>query len=67
LIPADALGMTATSSTPAPIDAANRARSCSTVSTHISQGEPLSCHESRYARIASSTSVDSAPCEQLLT
>jgi hypothetical protein len=67
LIPADALGITATSSLSAPIDAAKRARSRSTCSTHISHGEPLSCHESRYARIASSTSIDSAPCEQVLT
>src|SRR5262245_27900765 len=67
LIPAEALGMTATSSRSAPIDAANRARRRSTCSTHISHGEPLSCHESRYSRNAASTSRESAPWEQLLT
>ena len=45
----------------APIDAAKRARSRSTCSTHISHGEPRSCQLSAYACMAASTSVDSAP------
>ena len=67
LIPTDALGSTATSSASAPIVAANVRRSRSTSSTQLSQGDPASFQESRKRRIAASTSVDRAPCEQLFT
>src|SRR6516164_10038638 len=63
LIPAEALGTTATSSGPAPIKRANAARAFSYSSTHRSQGEPCSCHEQMWVCSEASTASLSAPCE----
>jgi hypothetical protein len=66
-IAADALGMIAISSTLAPIRSAAAARSRSTSPTQRSQGDPSSCQDAVKAPSAASTSVERAPCEQLLT
>jgi hypothetical protein len=62
-----ALGITATSSTSAPMVAANSARRRSSSLIHWSHGEPPVSHDRVNVPSAASTSVDKAPWEQLFT
>ena len=64
LIPAEALGMTATSSGVAPMKRANAVRAASYSSTQRSHGDPCSCQERMCYCIAASTESINAPCEQ---